>query len=550
MRSLTQKVFYSIIFTSLITLLVSVALIMGIYYYNFNTLLLDELENKAAYAVQGASISGYDYFDHISTNDHITWLNQDGVVLFDSHDQFSTISVSDCPEIIDAISNGYGSAVRSDKLLSPKVMYYAIALEDGTVIRLSSEQPTVEMMLSLVLGSLLILTAAVVILSAVFAKRMSTRIIKPINELNITSPNESTGYHELAPLVKRIRTQNSFIARQMDELRSKHVEFTAITENMSEGFLLIDENRNIISFNSSARKILDLAHESNVINQEGILGQAIDSALSGNRDEREASFGGADYRIITSPVLKEHKINGAVAIILDITEKSRREAMRREFTSNVSHELKTPLTSINAAAEMLSGGIVAPQDLNHFYGMIQNESARLIVLINDILRLSQLDENAIVDENRPVELRIVAENVIASLEAAAKSRDIEFVLQGNAVVSGVPTILEEMIFNLCDNAVKYNKTGGRVSILIAESDGTVTISVEDTGIGIPPDVHDRIFERFYRVDKSRSKEIGGTGLGLSIVRHAANYHNADITVESHVGEGTKITITFTCKNNQ
>ncbi len=544
MRSLTRNIFSSIIIASLLTMLITIGLIMGIYYYNFNSLLIDELAEETQYIAHGISQSGLSFFDGLESENVIILVDNSGTVLYSNTSDSDNVCITDYPEISDAFEHGSGSDLRNTALWQPKILCYASRLSDNTVLRLSAQQPAFRTMLSLVFGSLLLLALAVVILSAIFANRMSARIIRPINDLNITSPDESTCYRELVPLIKRIRTQNSFISRQMDELRSKHEEFTAITGNMSEGFLLIDEKREIISFNSSARRILDLGHESNVIDRNNTLVQAIDTALSGKRDECEVSFGGADYRIITSPVMNENEVSGAAAIILDITEKSRREAMRREFTSNVSHELKTPLTSIKAAAEMLSGGIVAQQDVNRFYGMIQNESSRLISLVNDILRLSQLDENAIADENTLVELRTIAESVAHILSNSAEANDITITINGSGVVSGVPTILEEMIFNLCDNAVKYNKPGGRVTVDISSSDDKVMLSVTDTGIGIPAEMYERIFERFYRVDKSRSKEIGGTGLGLSIVRHAANYHNADISVDSRVGEGTKITVTF------
>lgn len=544
MRSLTRNIFNSIIAASLLTLIISFAIIVGIYYNQFQALSLNELAQEASYVSHGISTSGVDFLVGIESKSTIALLTSDCDVAFATSDAALNVSFSDCPEIIEALENNRGSSTRFSAQGTVRTMYYAELLEDGSILWLSAPQPTLSAMLSLVLGSLLLLALTVVILSAIFANRMSAKIVSPINSLDITTPDESTCYRELEPLVRRIRTQNGFISRQMDQLRSRHEEFTAITENMSEGFLLINSSREIISFNTSARRILDLRHESNVISRNDALECAMDIALGGQRDEREISFNGADYRIITSPVYSGSAVSGAVAIILDITEKSRRESMRREFTSNVSHELKTPLTSINAAAEMLSGGMVAQQDLNRFYGMIQNESARLIVLINDIIRLSQLDENAIIDETEVVELRDVAENAINTLRSAADSNGITFSLIGSAEITGVPTILEEMIFNLCDNAVKYNKTNGRVTVKIEKKHEKVVLSVEDTGIGIPPEMHERIFERFYRVDKSRSKEKGGTGLGLSIVRHAASYHNADISVKSRIGEGTSIIVTF------
>ncbi len=541
---MTKKIFKSILFASLVTLLASFVVILGITYKHFTLQLLDQLSEEAAYAAKGYELSGYEYFDSLDAATRLTLIASDGAVIYDSEASDTLGNHAEREEFREAMANGTGSAVRLSESFSVTTLYYAIRLDDGSVLRISSVQPTAFSVISLLLTPLIFLTLLIVVFSVIYAVRMSQKIIKPINELDLEAPDEAKCYEELSPLIQRIRRQNSFIDRQSSELRSKRDEFMAITENMSEGFLLVDNQRGIVSYNSSALRILGLDRESGVLSDGSSLAQVLDSALSGNRSECDFSLAGADYRVIASPVLSRGEVNGAVAIILDVTEKSRREAIRREFTSNVSHELKTPLTSINAASEMLAGGMVKAEDISRFSTMIHNESSRLIVLVNDIIRLSQLDENFFPEERENIDLFEMSAGVIDSLRAAADAKEVTFTLNGSGSVEGLPSIIEEMIYNLCDNAVKYNKQGGSVAVSIAESGDKVAFTVEDTGIGIPNEFIGRVFERFYRVDKSRSKEIGGTGLGLSIVRHAANTHNAEINMSSRLGIGTKIVVTF------
>lgn len=409
-----------------------------------------------------------------------------------------------------------------------------------------SEAPTTFWgLLAAVLHLIIILTIAVFILSVVFAGHMSKRIVKPINELSVSSPGcVINGYPELDPLTTKLRRQNALIKDQMTELERRHNEFNSITEGMSEGFIIVDRDMNIISFNSAACEIFSFNDSSKGFAECKDAYDTIRYAADGHSCEREFELGGRFFRIFASPV-SGGVHGGAVAIVLDITERAQREAMRREFSTNISHELKTPLTTIHGAAEMLKSGMVKPDDTESFGTMIYNESDRLITLVQDILRISQIDEGSMSDEDSDVDIFSLSQSVVSHLTHIAARKSVTITLDGNStVVRGSEAFLEDIVYNLIDNAVKYNKENGSVNVFVKAVDSHPVFEVTDTGIGIPQDQLGRIFERFYRVDKSRSKAIGGTGLGLSIVRHAAAYHNADISIESEPNVGTKVTVTF------
>lgn len=400
-------------------------------------------------------------------------------------------------------------------------------------------------------GTILIISAcAVLVLSVFLSSALSKKIVKPINEIDPEKPDAVKSYPEISPLLRRISRQNELISKQMDELQRRQREFVAITDSMSEGFLLIDSHMNILSYNSSALRLLGAADFSDsadalcLYNSE-IFRTVAEEALSGQHGSHTADISGAVYQILASPVENQGAVCGAVIVALDITEKARRDALRHDFSSNVSHELKTPLTSIYGISEMIMSGLVKPADIQKFAKNIHDESGRLITLINDIIRLSQLDDSSFPLSKEPVDLYVVAQMAVSSLDTVARERGVKISLLGrHLTVSGIPSVISEMIYNLCDNAIKYNKNDGSVTVTVFESDGHVSISVEDTGIGIPSEHQSRIFERFYRVDKSHSREIGGTGLGLSIVKHGAQFHGADVSLNSVVGEGTAVTITF------
>jgi two-component system phosphate regulon sensor histidine kinase PhoR len=390
-----------------------------------------------------------------------------------------------------------------------------------------------------------------IIFSYFAAQMLTRRIVTPLNQLPIDKPGNTTVYEELSPLLERITRQSRDIHEQMQTLRQKQREFAVITENMSEGFLVIGKNAEILSYNKSVllqlgAEIADFAEKSVfALNRSETFRKAVEHALSGRKSELTMEKNGRFYSLIASPVREEGEVVGAVLLVLDVTERRERENLRREFTTNVSHELKTPLTSISGFAEIMQSGLVRQEDIARFAGKIYDEAQRLITLVGDIIKLSQLDENSVPFERQPVELAELAEKVIRHLEDTAASKSVTFYRTGTPVtVMGVPNILEEMIFNLCDNAVKYNREKGSVTVTTGQNEHGVFLSVADTGIGIPPSQQDRVFERFYRAEKSHSKEIDGTGLGLSIVKHGAAFHRASVSLESTEGIGTTVTITW------
>ncbi len=399
-------------------------------------------------------------------------------------------------------------------------------------------------LLAAVIPILIILLIVITGLSVLFARRMSKKIITPINELSVAAPDQVSDYPELDPLITKLRRQNTLIKDQMVELTRRHDEFHSITEGMSEGFIIVDKEMNIISYNTAAYEIFAFNDPAKGISSCREAYDAIRFAANGHSCEREFQLENRHYRIFASPA-RSSSYGAAVAIVLDVTERAEREAMRREFSSNISHELKTPLTTIHGAAEMLKSGMVRPEDTAQFADMIFNESGRLISLVQDILRISQIDEERLAEDNADIDLYQMCSSVISRLEHIAGKKNVNFILEGEStVVRGSEGFLEDLVYNLTDNAVKYNKDNGTVTVRVFSSSSFPTLEISDTGIGIPQEEIGRVFERFYRVDKSRSKAIGGTGLGLSIVKHAVAYHKADISIESELGKGTRVTVKF------
>lgn len=484
----------------------------------------------------------------------ITWVDTDGSVLYDSYaDSESLQNHSDRPEIREALENGSGQSVRISDTLAEQTYYCAARLEDGTVIRVASTTRSALAAMVNTIPLMGLLAAVIFGATMVLAELQTRRIVEPINQIDLDNPQYEQVYDELSPLVRRLVKQKETIRRQMDTLREKQEEFTAITENMREGFIIVDSRADVISYNGSALRILgaetaaDGGGNVNVFsfNRSGSFRQAVDQALSGERGERNLELNGRFYQIIANPVEEAGKQNGAVVVILDVTEQQGREELRREFTANVSHELKTPLTSISGYAEIMKNGLVQPADMTRFSEKIYQEAQRLITLVGDIIKLSRLDEGDVGLSRSTVDLREIVSDVLSRLRDSAGKHQIDLVIKGgHAIVQGTPQILDEMIFNLCDNAVKYNKPGGWVMVTVASENGSPTLTVEDNGIGIAKNDQERIFERFYRVDKSHSKQIGGTGLGLSIVKHGAIYHKAKVEMESALGKGTRIRLVF------
>lgn len=548
---MTKRIFRSVLGCALAVLLAGGLMIMGVLYRYFGTRLQTELVTSTAYIASGIEAGGQGYLLDLSTKDgsRVTWVDHTGKVLFDSWQQASTMeNHADRQEIRSALQDGTGRAVRYSATRGCETIYYAQRLSDGSVLRLSTDQIAVWRLLSGVVKPALLVLPLSVLLAFWLAARLARQIVAPINELDPAHPEQVDCYDELAPLLERLGRQNRLIEKQMNELRRKQEEFSAITGHMSEGFLVLDKTARVLSFNEAALRLLEAdvpQPEQSVLtlNRSEPVRQAVNAALSGQKTQQLLEKDGRACRILANPAYDNGKLTGAVIVLLDVTETQKREVMRREFTANVSHELKTPLTAIYGTAEIIENGMVRPEDIPHFVQNIRKEAGRLIDLVTDIIRLSRLDEGEIEQQKQPVDLYALAEKVAEQLSGAAKKKELTVSVEGKtAIVSGVPAILEEILYNLCDNAISYNKTGGSVNIAVQCAEDEVVVQVRDTGIGIPAAQSQRVFERFYRVDKSHAGK--GTGLGLSIVRHGAAFHNASVRLESEEGEGTCVTLCF------
>ena len=547
---MTKRIFFSIFLVALTVLTVSVLLTVAMLHHDFTKEYDLRLKEEAYYISQGIEGGGRDYLDTLtdySSNTRVTWIAPDGTVLYDSSaNEAEMDNHADREEVREALENGEGEAVRYSDTLLNETMNYALRLSDGSVLRVSdSHDSTVTFLLSL-LTPILILAAVVMSVSGVMAYTFARRVTDPLNKLDFAHPENGKAYKELRPLLERLSKQNQQIREQMEQLRRRQKEFSAITDNMTEGLLVVDNNANLLSYNAGALQLLDAIHTDGVAldGHVGLQG-AITEALAGNHYTEQMEHGQRMYQIIANPVHEKSVTVGAVLLILDVTERESREKLRREFTANVTHELKTPLTAISGFAEMISMGIARPEDMGYFADKIHTEARRLLGLIDDILRLSQLDENSIPNPKEAVDLSAIAAQVVDRLSPQAAERSVA--LKTNLTpqtILGVPRILDEMVYNLVENAIKYNKERGMVFVTVEKEGSNVRLTVRDTGIGIPDADRHRVFERFYRVDKSHSKAIGGTGLGLSIVKHGALFHGATLTLDSTQGQGTVISVLF------
>lgn len=552
---MTRKIFQSIIAVVISVLLLSLALITGVLYNHFETTMLDQLRTTAQFAEQGVEQEGMAYFDSLhAKNCRVTWIAADGTVKYDNRSNPKTMeNHADRQEVREAMENDSGTSVRRSSTLSEHTMYYAKRLSDGTVLRLSMSQRSVLFLMGGMLSPLVFIFLAACLLAGVLSYRVSKKIVKPLSEIDLKHPEQVETYDELSPFLQRIAAQNREIDARMAEIRKQQQEFSMITENMSEGLFVVDRNYQILSYNKSAMQIFGMdprqEHENLLaVNRSEGFRNAVDSALKGRHTQENLELNGRVYQIIANAVCQPdfaEDMVGAVILVLDVTEKEAQEQYRREFTANVSHELKTPLTSISGIAEIIRNGIVKPEDIPHFAGKIYDESQRLITLIGDIIKLSRLDENQVPMERETVDMLEMARDVVQQLSSVARKSGVTLVANGShGQVQGVRQVLGEMVYNLCENAVKYNRAGGRVWVDVQQVADHVVLRVKDTGIGIPAAEQGRIFERFYRVDKSHSKAVGGTGLGLSIVKHGAALHHATISVSSEPEQGTEITLTF------
>lgn len=548
---MTKKIFRSFLLTTLLTLAVSMFFVFGILYQYFEEQLMNDLKSKVVFISHAVESEGADYLERIGdVGERVTLIAPDGTVIADTEANAAEMENHlERSEVKQAAENGSGTSVRYSETLTEKIIYYAVKMPNGNILRVSVKHYTVITILLGLVQPILVTLLIAAVLCFVLSSKLSKSIVKPINSLDLDAPENNDAYEELAPLLKKISRQRRIIDEQLQTAKRLQEEFRLITENMSEGFLVINRERNVLTHNSAALRLLKISEPPNgnvlAVNRSEPFRNAVERALSGERSENEMMFGESCYGIIANPVLNDGEVIGAVIIILDVTERVRREQLRREFTANVSHELKTPLTSISGFAEMMVNGV--PDDIAaDFARSIYDEAQRLIVLVGDIIKLSELDENSARLEQERVDLRELSEDVAKRLGLAAENKNVAVTVIGNAQITGVRKILDEMIFNLCDNAIKYNKNGGSADVVIS-SDAekhTVTLTVRDTGIGIPGYAQNRVFERFYRVDKGRSKSAGGTGLGLAIVKHGAACHNAEIHLKSEENKGTEISIIF------
>ncbi len=549
---MTKRIFRSIFSVALVVLAASLVLTIGALYTYFSDLYNEQIRSECRYIAGALEQLDDAYLDELDAGVHrITWVAADGAVLYDNSVDASNLeNHAGRQEIAEAIATGTGESTRYSDTMAEKSYYYAIRLSDGSVLRTSASQYTPWMLALTMGGQIILILLAALVLSLLLASSVARSITKPINAIDPEHPEQAVTYEELTPLLQRMSRQKQQIQAQMDTLAHKQQEFATITENMSEGLLVIDQNAELLSYNSGALRLLgaETAREGAhvlTLNRSEPFRAAVENALAGRHSEAPLRMGSRTYQLIANSVFQNGRTVGAVLMILDVTEREERDRLRREFTANVSHELKTPLTSISGFAEIMQNGMAREEDMRRFAGNIYAETQRLITLVGDIIRLSQLDEGEDPHGKMDVDLSGIAATVAQRLQDGAERQQVTLHCSGTtATVHGNARILDEIIYNLCDNAIKYNRPGGSVTIHTAVENGRAVLTVSDTGIGIPYRDQNRVFERFYRVDKSHSRQIGGTGLGLSIVKHGAAYHNAQIKLVSVPDKGTSISLLF------
>lgn len=546
-----RKIFKSTIFIAIFTLLFSAIVITGVLYRYFGEAQRSQINSELLLAAEATEQLGKEYLEELPYNEYrITWIDSDGTVMYDSHVDIETMqNHSDREEISEAIADGKGSSTRYSETLTEETIYEAVRLENGSVLRISISRATVFALIAEILQPIIVILLFVIILSACLARYMAKKIVEPLNKLNLENPLENDVYAELSPLLHRIHSQQGEIRKQLSLLKNKQDEFNKITESMKEALVLLDNKHRIISLNPAAKEVFCVSEG---VENENILvidrTQEMRMAIEAMEKDGFASFvknrDGKDYHFKLTRIDSDNGVQGVVILAFDISDKLNAERNRREFTANVSHELKTPLQYIIGSAELLEKGIVKEEDVPRFVSNIRKEASRLVDLINDIIRLSQLDEKSEMPQEELSILKI-AEEVRDVLLDVANRKNVSIEIKGAmGKMKGVYSLLYEMLYNLCDNAIKYNNQGGFVKVFIYEDDRQVRVRVEDNGIGILKEHHEKIFERFYRVDKSHSKQSGGTGLGLSIVKHAALYHSGRIMIDSKINEGTAIDVVF------
>ncbi len=550
---MTKRIFRSICLVAFAIFLACLSLIMGVLYDYFSKAQQNQLKMETELAAQGIQQQGTAYFQGLDIHGYrLTWIDRDGTVLCDSNsDATGMENHLEREEVKEAMESGYGLSDRYSTTLTDRQLYAAKRLDDGTVVRISCRQSTV---LTLLLGMaqpICIIIAVALGLSLLLAHRLSRRIVQPLNQLNLDQPLSNAEYYdELMPLLLRITSQQKQLHKQEHILNRQREEFETVTRNMREGLVLLNWRGTILSINHTAAALFGttrdcIGKDILTVNRTLSIQDLLENVTAGRPAEKKLVIGDSSYQVDASPILTGNVVTGAVLLLFDITEKEQAEQMRREFTANVSHELRTPLHTISGSAELLCSGLVSPEDVPRFTTQIYTEAQRMIQLVEDTINLSHLDEGSSEMEFEPVDLYAVAETTVESLRSAADAAGVTMTLEGESTtIPGIPQLLRGIAYNLCENAIKYNREQGSVHIRISRTAEGVEFSVRDTGIGIPPEHQNRIFERFYRVDKSRSKAVGGTGLGLSIVKHAAKIHRAKINVQSVQNEGTTIAVVF------
>ena len=548
---MTSKIFRSTVLVAVVVLLCSLGVIMGVLYSHFTQVQVEQLKNELSLAVTGTEQYGNAFLENVEADRfRVTWIDTDGTVLFDTQvDQTAMENHADREEIREALLTGAGSAVRASATMTEQTFYEAQRLTDGTVLRISTSQESAWYLMIGLLWPVFLIAVLAIALSAALARRMAAKIVEPLNELDLEQPLKNDVYEEISPLLHRIHRQHNQIRLQMEELQRRTDEFDQITGNMQEGLVLLDSDSTILSINPAAKRLFgagDNCVGKNVlmIDRTSAMRNAVNDALDRGRGVCRENRGGREYQFDLSRIQSDGKVIGAVVLAFDITERLNAEQLRREFSANVSHELKTPLQSIIGSAELLESGLVKAEDTAHFVGRIRKEATRLVNLVEDIIRLSQLDEGVQLPVEE-VDLLDIIREAEETLAPKALEKQVKIRVEGEpCVMEGVRRLLQEMVFNLWDNAIQYNVPGGSVRIAVTKESGKPVLTVADTGIGIPQEHQSRIFERFYRVDKSHSRASGGTGLGLSIVKHAAAYHKARLELRSDPGTGTTITVRF------
>ena len=548
---MTSKIFKSILSVAVAVLMASLIIIVGVLYPYFGGVQESQLKDELSLAAEATEQLGENYLANLDSDRYrLTWVADDGTVIFDTHaDAASMENHADREEIKEALVSGTGSSTRQSSPLTEQTIYEATRLNDGSVLRISVSRTTALVLVLGLLQPIAIVLVIAIALSAWLAHRMAKKVVDPLNKLDLDKPMENEAYEELTPLLRRINAQHKEIKYQMQTLQRKQEEFEQITGNMKEALVLLDNTGRIVSINPAARALFGtgsscVGDDFLTIDRKQNMRTALEEANQQGHADFRTKKNGREYQFDLSRVDSDGNNHGMVILAFDITEQVNAEKHRQEFTANVSHELKTPLQSIIGSAELMENGIVKEEDVPRFIGHIRKEASRLAFLIDDIIRLSELDEGTEMPREN-VSLKVLSEEICETLSDAAKMKDVSLEVTGDdGVINGVRRLLYEIVYNLCDNAIKYNNPGGKVEVAVAEQQGTVKISVSDTGIGIAPEHQDKVFERFYRVDKSHSKQSGGTGLGLSIVKHAVQYHHGKINVESELNKGTTISVWF------